>query len=105
MIQNKGRLVLAIVVGLNYVGSLKYFHLILFTNPAHKPMVVAQLRHCHFYVIIFEQSHIIKLTDEYSLLENAPSSSKEMNLIIRNLSNLLKVKCSENDESLSINHM
>ena len=49
-------------------------------------MVVAQLRHCHFYVIIFEQSHIIKLTDEYSLLENAPASSKEMNLIIRNLS-------------------
>ena len=76
-----------------------------FTNPAHKPMVVAQIRDCHFYVIIFEQSHIIKLTDEYSLLENAPSSSKEMNLIIRNLSNLLKVKCSENDESLSINHM
>ena len=44
-------------------------------------------------------------TYEYSLLENAPSSSKETNLIIRNLSNVLKDKCSENGESLSIDHM
>jgi hypothetical protein len=35
-------------------------------------------------------------------LENAPSSSKETHLIIRNLSNVLKDKCSENGERLSI---